>query len=138
VSAGLRYAALGTGTGRPTGKNAKVRDVESLPCPDRDGPHWLRNSAQRGGLVTACIGCGLSWAELDAQARSGNLPPAPPEPCKTCGRRLVRAREWKAADDAQRRAWEAAGIGPQNAPGQCHGCYQKVRRAQTRLNRKVS
>jgi hypothetical protein len=66
---GLQYAALGTGKGRPTGKQAAVPDVETLPCP-RGGTHVLRNSGQRGGLVTACVGCGLSWSELDAAARA--------------------------------------------------------------------
>ena len=70
MTAPLNYAAMRSGKGRPTGKARKVRDVETLPCPGRDGPHWLRNSAQRGGLVTACIGCGLSWAELDQIERN--------------------------------------------------------------------
>lgn len=66
---GLRYAALGTGKGRPTGKTRKVRDVETLPC-EAGGLHVLRNSAQRGGLVTCCVGCGASWSELDAMERN--------------------------------------------------------------------
>ena len=65
----LNYAAMRSGKGRPTGKARKVRDVEALPC-EAGGLHVLRNSAQRGGLVTACIGCGLSWAELDQIERN--------------------------------------------------------------------
>jgi hypothetical protein len=121
---GLRYAALGTG------KTRKVPDVEALPCPGRPGPHWLRNSAQRGGLVTACIGCGLSWAELDAQARNRDEL----DPCDTCGTRLVRSREWRAASHEQRRTWAVEGIGPQQAPGLCHGCYQRARRKGARAS----
>jgi hypothetical protein len=60
-----------TGAGRPTGKPRRVPDVEELPCP-RGGTHVLRNSAARGGLVTACV-CGKTWAELDAAARKAGL-----------------------------------------------------------------
>jgi hypothetical protein len=54
--------------GRNTRGAGSVPDVESLPCPS-GGLHVLRNSAQRGGLVTACVGCGRSWSELDAEVR---------------------------------------------------------------------
>ena len=72
---GLRYAALRTGAGRPTGKARKVADVEELACPKRDGglPHVLRNAPDRGGLVTACVGCGETWTALDAAAREAGL-----------------------------------------------------------------
>ena len=46
----------------------RVADVESRPCPG-GGTHRLANSSQRGGLVTACVGCRASWAEIDAAAR---------------------------------------------------------------------
>jgi len=57
-----------TGAGRKTGKAPGIPDVESLPCPS-GGLHVLRNSAARGGLVTACVGCHRSWAEIDAEMR---------------------------------------------------------------------
>lgn len=66
----MNVQPMKTGAGRAGGRATRVPDVETLPCPERPGPHWLRNSAQRGGLVTACVGCGLSWSELDAQARA--------------------------------------------------------------------
>lgn len=56
-----------TGAGRTTTGAPKVPSVESLPCPDRDGPHWLINR----GVQTVCRGCGRSWAALDAEARGG-------------------------------------------------------------------
>lgn len=62
--------SLKTGAGRPTAAPRKIPEVESLPCP-AGGLHRLANSAQRGGLVTACTGCGRSWSELDAAARGG-------------------------------------------------------------------
>lgn len=52
----------GKGHSVPT---SKVRNVETLPCPGRDGPHWLTNQ----GGVTLCRGCRVSWAELDAAMR---------------------------------------------------------------------
>jgi hypothetical protein len=52
--------------------SGKVPEVESLPCPS-GGLHVLRNSAQRGGLVTACVGCGETWSSLDAKAREAWL-----------------------------------------------------------------
>lgn len=63
--------AMKTGAGRRTAAPPKAIDVETLPCPARPGPHWLTNSSERGGLVTACRGCGRSWSELDAEARAG-------------------------------------------------------------------
>lgn len=63
----LRREPLRTGAGRPHGRPERVADVETLPCP-AGGTHVLENSAQRGGLVTACR-CGKSWAELDAELR---------------------------------------------------------------------
>lgn len=62
--------ALPTGAGRDTTGKAKVPAVESMACPARPGPHWLVNSAERGGLVTVCRGCRKSWSELDAEARA--------------------------------------------------------------------
>lgn len=56
-------------TGRASTRRLVV-DVEEMACP-AGGLHVLRNSSQRGGLVTACLGCGLSWSELDAIARGG-------------------------------------------------------------------
>lgn len=51
-----------------TGRRATpVRDVETIPCPNRDGPHWLIN---RSDGTTECRGCGATWAELDAKARA--------------------------------------------------------------------
>jgi hypothetical protein len=61
---------LSTGAGRKTSKPPAVPSVEDLPC-SRGGNHVLANSAQRGGLVTACVGCGSSsWAEIDAAVRA--------------------------------------------------------------------
>jgi hypothetical protein len=57
-------------SGRTTTGKPKVVDVESLPC-SAGGTHVLRNAATRGGLVTACLGCGRSWSEIDAEARGG-------------------------------------------------------------------
>lgn len=57
-----------TGAGRKTSKPPAVPLVEDLPC-SRGGNHVLENSSQRGGLVTACTGCGRSWSELDAEVR---------------------------------------------------------------------
>lgn len=59
---------LGTGAGRTTTGARKVPHVEALECP-AGGRHRLANSPERGGLVTACLGCGASWSELDAEAR---------------------------------------------------------------------
>jgi hypothetical protein len=67
MSDGLRYAAMKSGKGRPHGKAAAVRDVETLPCPDRDGPHWLINDAQGR---TYCRGCKVGWDVLDERARA--------------------------------------------------------------------
>jgi hypothetical protein len=117
----LNYAAMKSGKGRPTGKARKVRDVETLPCPARPGPHWLTND--RDGN-TYCRGCRVPWADLDAQARNADEL----APCDGCGIRLVRHRTWRAATTDQRREWAAEDIGPQQAPGQCHGCYQRERR----------
>lgn len=50
----------------PTGRR-KVRHVEGQPCPDRDGPHWLTNHED----VTLCRGCGIPWADLDAELNAG-------------------------------------------------------------------
>lgn len=48
-----------------TGRRAKtVREVETQPCPDRDGPHWLIN---RSDGTTECRGCGRLWADLDGE-----------------------------------------------------------------------
>lgn len=63
----LRYAAMGSGKGRPTGKTRPVVEVETLPCPDRDGPHWLVNDAQGR---TYCRGCHVPWDVLDERARA--------------------------------------------------------------------
>jgi hypothetical protein len=63
----LNYAAMRSGAGRPTGKARKVRDVETLPCPGRPGPHWLTND--RDG-TTRCRGCGVGWASLDQIERN--------------------------------------------------------------------
>jgi hypothetical protein len=111
-----------------------VVDVEEMPCP-RGGLHVLRNSSQRGGLVTACVGCGLSWAELDTLARGSERPLGP---CEECGRKLMRRREWAAATDAQRAAWAAEGFTVQNAPGRCHCCYQRAHKRIRRAARKAS
>jgi hypothetical protein len=59
-------------SGRTTTGKPKVVDVESLPCA-AGGTHVLRNSAERGGLVTACVGCGETWTSLDAAAREAGL-----------------------------------------------------------------
>jgi hypothetical protein len=64
--------SLKTGAGRSTTGDPKVPEVESLPCP-AGGSHRLANSAQRGGLVTACTGCGETWSALDAAARKAGL-----------------------------------------------------------------
>lgn len=46
-----------------TGRRARVAlEVESQPCPDRDGPHWLIN---RNDGATECRGCGVPWYRLD-------------------------------------------------------------------------
>lgn len=58
-----------TGKGRPNRTPTRVPDVETLPCPERPGPHWLINAPERGGLVTVCRGCRKSWSELDAEIR---------------------------------------------------------------------
>lgn len=58
--------------GRNTRGAGSVPDVSSLPCPS-GGLHVLRNSAQRGGLVTACVGCGVDWTTLDAEARKAGI-----------------------------------------------------------------
>lgn len=55
-----------TGRGRFR-KTPSVADVETVACPERDGPHWLINR----GEVTVCRGCGRSWAALDAEIRGG-------------------------------------------------------------------
>lgn len=62
------YPALKTGAGRRTAKATAAPDVETLPCP-AGGIHRLANSSARGGLVTACVGCGKSWSEIDEAAR---------------------------------------------------------------------
>lgn len=120
-------------TGRASVRRAVV-DVEEMPCP-RGGLHVLRNSSQRGGLVTACVGCGLSWAELDTAARGTKRPL---EPCQECGRKLMRRREWSAGTDAQRAAWAAEGFAAQNAPGRCHGCYQRGHKRERRAMGRAS
>lgn len=68
--AGCAFLPPKTGAGRYRTKGPAVPSVEDLPCP-RGGNHRLVNSAARGGLVTACSGCGASWSELDAAARAG-------------------------------------------------------------------
>lgn len=55
----LNYLKVG-GRDRPAPKRA-TRDVESQPCPERDGNHWLINR----GAVTCCRGCGVGWVALD-------------------------------------------------------------------------
>lgn len=62
------YPPMKTGAGRRTTKAGAVPDVESVPCP-AGGTHRLANSPAPGGVVTACVGCGKSWSEIDAEAR---------------------------------------------------------------------
>lgn len=51
-----------------TGRRATpVADIETIACPDRDGPHWLIN---RIDGRTECRGCGVSWAALDQAVRA--------------------------------------------------------------------
>ena len=45
----------------------KVPEVETMPCGDQ--LHTLSNRVEAGMCVTRCVGCGRTWAELDAEAR---------------------------------------------------------------------
>lgn len=63
----LRYAALGTGAGRPHGRPKGVQHVETVPCAATlmSEPHSLTNR----GSKTVCEWCGETWAALDAELR---------------------------------------------------------------------
>jgi hypothetical protein len=120
-----------TGAGRTTTGAPKVADVETLPCP-RGGLHRLANSAERGGLVTACRDCRKSWAELDAEARAGLAPVRETEPiertCTSCHRGVIGQSTWTDADAAQRKAWAAEGKAMIQGRGLCRPCYLRERR----------
>lgn len=53
--------------GRATKAPRKIPEVETLPC--GTDTHRLTNRMERGEAVTRCVGCGLTWGELDAEAR---------------------------------------------------------------------
>lgn len=55
-----------TGAGRNCRAPAKIPDVDTLPCPARDGTHHIELT--RAG-VARCKWCFGTWADLDAIAR---------------------------------------------------------------------
>lgn len=57
--------------GRNTRAPAQVPEVETLAC--GDGLHRLTNRMVRDEAVTCCVGCGASWAAIDAASRSQTL-----------------------------------------------------------------
>jgi hypothetical protein len=46
------------------------RPSKTLPCPDADGNHVLRNREERGEVVTRCQFCARTWADLGTEMRA--------------------------------------------------------------------